>query len=180
MDRRILVATVVAGALLTAGCSAEQPQQDPTRSNSPVARPTDLPTAPGDAPEQLDDGSTLQPSPSSPPLRVDAASRAEATKAAAAAMTLFARQDVDAQTWWSELVPLLSAKAAQDYRYVDPANVPVTEMTGSVKLLPQETASVARVSIPTNAGVYLVVLSRTAAEPRWVVERFTPPESAGD
>ncbi len=179
MDRRILAVSILASALLATGCSAEQPPPSSTRSTAPVARPTSLPTAPHDVPEQLDDGSTMLPSPSST-LSADAASRAAATDAAVEAMTLFARQDVVAHTWWSELVPLLSARAAQDYRYVDPANVPATGVTGPVKLLPQETPTVARVSVPTNAGVYLLVLSRTAAEPRWVVERFTPPESAGD
>ena len=179
MDRRILAVSILAGALLATGCSAEQPLPSSTRPTMAVTRPTSLPTAPGDVPEQLDDGSTMPPSPNTT-LSTDAASRAAASDAAAEAMTLFARQDVDAQTWWSELVPLMSARAAQDYRYVDPANVPATRVTGAVKLLPQETPTVARVRVPTDAGVYLLVLSRTAAEPRWVVERFTPPESAGD
>lgn len=176
MNRRVLAVSILAGALLAAGCSAEQPL--PSSPRPSTALPS-LTTAPSDVPDQLDDGSTMAPSPSST-LSTNAASRAAATEAAIEAMTLFARPDVDAQTWWSELVPLLSARAAQDYRYVDPANVPATKVTGRVKLLPQETPTVARASVPTDAGVYLLVLSRTAAEPRWVVERFTPPESSGD
>lgn len=173
---RATAAALVFGALCAAGCAApEQAQQE----QAPTPSSTALAAAPGTVPEQLDDGSTAPP-PTTSTLRADAKSQAAAVRAADEAMTLFARRAVSADRWWMELAPLLSARAAQDYRYTDPANVPATEVTGTGTVLPSQTARIGRVSVPTDAGVYLVVLSRTDTAPGWVVERFTPPEGEGD
>ena len=95
-------------------------------------------------------------------------------------MTLFARRAVSAARWWNDLVPLMTSRAAQAYKYTDPRNVPPTKITGDVNLTPASTPLVARVSVPTDAGVYLVILSRTDADPTWLAERIMPPEGAGD
>jgi hypothetical protein len=57
----------------------------------------------------------------------------------------------------------------------------VRGVTGPGHLAPSSTAEVARVAVPTDIGVYLVILSRTGDEPTtWRVERITPPETSGD
>ena len=178
MKATLAVAAGVLVAVATA-CSTQQVQPTSGRPTSTVVPPSSLPAAPSAVPEQLDDGSTMPP-PSPPTLAADAVSRAAAAEAATTAMRLFARRDVDAPTWWSDLAPVMSARAAQDYRYVDPGNVPATKVTGRAKVVSQDTPSVARVSVPTNAGVYLLILSRTQEDPQWLVERFTPPETSGD
>jgi len=126
-----------------------------------------------------DDGSTGTPLPGST-LVLDEASKAAATDAGVKVMTLFARRAVPASTWWNDLVPVMTGQAAQAYRNVDPANVPATKVTGPGKVTPASTPQVARVSVPTDAGVYLVILSRTDQDPRWLADRITPPEGAGD
>lgn len=98
-------------------------------------------------------------------------------------MRLFARPGISARAWWADLKPLLSDQAQRDYYGVDPARVPVSKVTGDGRLVELDTALVAIVHVPTNAGLYAVTVSRSSQEPRWVVERITPPEPdphAGD
>lgn len=177
-----VIAVCACATAVLAGCSG-QPAAPPVGSSTSSA-PTlpaasDLTPAPTDAPALNDDGSTGEPRPGST-LVLDAAARVSATAAATKVMRLFARRDVSADQWWNDLVPLLSATAAQAYRSTDPRNVPPTAVTGTGKITPSSTPLVARVAVPTNAGVYLVILSRSDASPTWLAERITPPEGQGD
>lgn len=91
-------------------------------------------------------------------------------------MSLFARPDLGRQAWWADLEPLLSDQAARDYAGVDPANVPVRQVTGPGRLVPLETALVTIIHVPTDAGLYAVTLSRSPEHPQWRADRITPPE----
>ena len=136
----------------------------------------------------LPDTSTLTPAPlggvdeetgqtvgSHPVPSWDAASKDAAVAAGQAVMTAFARPTVDYATWWAGLEPLLTPQAAQDYSWVDPANVPVSAVTGSGSLVDDTSAWVATVSVPTNVGTYTVVLARVDAASPWLATRITPP-----
>ena len=92
-------------------------------------------------------------------------------------MTAFAQPDLDFELWWAGLEPLLSGSAIQAYRTVDPAQIPATEVVGEASLPGWDTPRIARVGVPTDAGVYLVIVSRNEADPVWRVERITPPEA---
>ncbi len=110
-------------------------------------------------------------------LVADADSLAAAKAAAVAGMTAFAQPDLDFELWWAGLEPLLSGSAIQAYRTVDPAQIPATEVVGEASLPGWDTPRIARVGVPTDAGVYLVIVSRNEADPVWRVERITPPEA---
>jgi hypothetical protein len=92
-------------------------------------------------------------------------------------MRLFARPRLAQEAWWADLEPLLSDQAAHDYLGVDPANVPVRQVTGPGRLVPLETKLVTIVHVPTDAGLYAVTLSRSPEDPQWRAERVTPPET---
>jgi hypothetical protein len=109
----------------------------------------------------------------------DAESRAAALNVATRAMRAFARPGADAETWWSELEPLLSDQAAQDYAYVDPAAVPARKVTGGAKIIDDASAFVAVVRVPTDVGPYEITISRQNAADKWRVERLTPPKEGG-
>lgn len=178
----VVVVTVCLATVLGA-CSAT-PDPDPRGSPvssapSPVAVPTGLTPAPTDVPEQYDDGSTGTPMPGST-LTLGAAARTSALDTGKQVMTLFARREVSADQWWTDLAPYLTPKATQAYKYTDPRNVPPTKITGNLTLTPASTPLVARVSVPTDAGVYLVILSRVEESPQWLADRIMPPEGAGD
>lgn len=185
MTRRgVAVAVTVCLATVLGACSTAPP--DPPRSTSPsssapgpVVVPTGLTPAPTDVPEQYDDGSTGLPMPGST-LTLDAAARTSALDTGKQVMSLFARRDVSADQWWTDLAPYLTPKATQAYKYTDPRNVPPTKITGNPTLTPASTPLVGRVSVPTDAGVYLVILSRADESPKWLADRIMPPEGAGD
>ncbi len=159
----------LATALTT--CSSDHQPQSST--------PTALAPAPGVVPEQHDDGSTGTLRPGST-LALDEIARAKAETTAVQVMTRFARRTVSADQWWNDLAPLMTPKAAQAYRYTDPANVPPTKVTGPANVTTASIPLVARVGVPTDAGIYLVILSRTDQSPDWLAERITPPEGPGD
>ncbi|MFC3688907.1 hypothetical protein [Aquipuribacter hungaricus] len=83
----------------------------------------------------------------------------------------------DQEAWWSELARLLSPTAQQAYAGTDPANVPGRTLTGPPTVTDGAgSAYLADVVIPTDAGDYGVLLSRSAGGDRWLVERFWLPE----
>ena len=173
-----LIAAACLATLLAACSTPEQPPSSPAPS-SPISIPTGLTPAPTDVPEQHDDGSTGTPMPGST-LTLDQASRDNAIERGETVMSLFARREVEATQWQADLAPYLTPQAAQAYQYVDPANVPPTKITGPVTLTPASTPLVARVSVPTDAGVYLVIMARTDESPTWLADRIMPPEGQGD
>lgn len=163
-----VLALTACGGATTAGPS---PQPAPTGSLTP---------APYGVPEQDDGPGPGDPSKTRVPVEAPTtdADRAEAKATAEKAMRLFARRTVTPQQWIDELASYLTPQAALDYRYVDPANVPPTAVTGPGKIISTDSAWLARVQVPTDVGAYLVVLSRTEEDPVWRVARFTPPEKA--
>lgn len=141
----------------------------------------DMPAIPTQSPSAssvaaVPDGAASQ-TPEWPTLVADDASAADAQHSAVQAMSVFARPDLPHEQWWAELEPLLSPAAVMAYRTVDPSSVPATRVTGEAALPQWDTPRIARVSVPTDAGVYLVVVSRHEADPTWRVERITPPEA---
>lgn len=185
--RRLTTLVVVAlcSGVALAGCSTADPEPAPTTPSvasapsSSMLRPTDISRAPSDVPQQRDDGSTGTPMTGSK-LTLDEAAKAEALERGVKVMTLFARRDVSAEQWLNDLVPYLTPQGAMDLRYVDPANVPPTEVTGPAELIPGAIPIYAEVSVPTNAGEYLVIMTRNDESPVWLAARILPPEGFGD
>lgn len=171
-------AAAVLAVLACAGCVG---QQAPS-SSSPRVTPTRTVSAgvvPSGVLEQYDDGSVGLPVPAAT-LVLDDAARAAAVERGTQVMRLFARRTVSAPVWHTDLAPLLTARAGEVYRHVDPLNVPPTRVTGVGVLTPSSTALVARVAVPTDAGVYLVILARSDQAPAWLADRIMPPEGSGD
>ena len=106
----------------------------------------------------------------------DEASKTAAIDTATKAMTLYARPTVTDKQWIQELGQVLTAQATADYQYVDPANIPVTRITGTGQLrIDENNGFGCHVMFPTDAGDYEVQLLRSGADKPWQVNRFTPP-----
>lgn len=171
-------AMVIVAAGTAAGCArpaapagAASPLTQPPPAASRAAR------SPAAAPVSSSplDGITQLATPSAYP-NSDDAGRQDAQAAAAAAMQAFARHDLPTHLWWAGLAPLLSPTAVQAYQGVDPANVPAHQVTGvAYPTGDTGTPYLARAAVPTDAGDYVVLLSRTGQGQRWLVERLTPP-----
>jgi len=176
------IALVVAGgiAALLTGCSdsATPAQQSATTSAPAASAPAAGQSPPAPAPDGLINEDTGETTGAHQVPTWDATSRKAATAAATTAMTAFAQPGLGYDEWWAVLEPLLSAQAQADYAFVDPANVPAKAVTGAARLVDESSAYIAHVSVPTDAGVYTVVLSRIDAGAPWLAERITPPGEA--
>lgn len=177
----IVGVAAVAVAIVLAGCAASQDDtpgtpSPATSSNSPTfPDPSQFSTPPSGVVAEHDDGSEYTISPAPVP-EWDDASRRAAIDTATAAMRAFAQPDLDYDTWWNKLYPLLTQQAQQDYAYVVPANIPVREVTGNGELVDTESAYVGHVEVPTDVGTYTVLVIRADGASPWLVSRFTPPE----
>lgn len=117
---------------------------------------------------------------SAPPAPVpptqDATSSAAAVDLAQRAMTAFARPTVDAETWLTELSPLLTPGARSAYVGTDPDEVPAHAVTGPGRAEDSPSAFLAYVVVPTDVGDYRLLLSREGGDAGWLVETITAPD----
>ncbi|MFV0452771.1 MAG: hypothetical protein ACK5LS_11135 [Propioniciclava sp.] len=181
MRRAAVVGIIAIGGLSLAGCTGQTTPATTAPTVSPSSVSPSIPDAGQFTPPPTglideDTGETVTPE---QVPEWDDASRAAVIDAAEAAMAAFARPDLDYDTWWGGVEPLLTQAAAEDYAWVDPANIPVTRVTGDGFIVNDTSVYVATVEVPTDAGRYQVLLSRTDATTGWLVERFTPIEDAG-
>ncbi|MDK9674323.1 hypothetical protein [Propionibacterium freudenreichii] len=177
MRRTAIVGAVAATAVLVlAGCTGQDEAPAPTpsasSSTSTFPDPSQFSTAPSGVVDE-DTEETIEPG---PVPTWDDESRADAIAAAETALTAFARPDLDHDTWWSAVGPLLTTQSQQAYVSVDPANIPVKQVTGAGKLTDEESAYVGHVEVPTDVGTYTVIVIRADGASPWLVSRFTPPE----
>ena len=114
--------------------------------------------------------------PQSPAAKPSAPGPTSPTDVAIAFMTLYSRPSLDELTWWRGVSGYFTPQAAIDYHGIDPINIPASKVTGAAKTLPSGSTQLSKVHVPTNAGIYLVVLARSADDPSWRVARVLPPE----
>ena len=162
--------TALAALLVCTACA-------PVSSTTP---PEPSPTTSTASPATLSAGGKPQAPGGTAPATLgipwDEASKTAALETATKAMTLYARPTVTDKQWIQELGQLLTAQATADYQYVDPANIPVTRITGTGQLrIDENNGFGCQAVFPTDAGDYNVQLLRSAADKPWQVNRFTPP-----
>jgi hypothetical protein len=103
------------------------------------------------------------------------ASKTAALEVATTAMTLYARPGVSAQAWITDLRPLLTPEAAQDYTDVDPSTIGITSFGAGELVVDETNGYAAMVRFGSPAGAYEVVLHRDGAGQPWKVVRFKVP-----
>lgn len=174
MRRRGLSGGLLVAVLVLAGCATGATPPAPT--SEPAPAPTGTFTLPpvtaGDHGSDEEDQPTAVPMPT-----WDEASRQDALEVAQAALSAFARPDLDYATWWEGLAPFLSPAAAAGYVATDPGNIPVSALTGAPRLLEETSPFLARVQIDTDAGAHVVLLSRADHASPWLVETISPSET---
>lgn len=141
----------------------------PTPDRSTIPAPT--PSATGSAGTDVD---LLEEGGGETPPTWTAASRASALTSATDVVTAFARPRLSQATWWRDLAPQLTTNARRIYATVDAANVPATRVAGPARLVEADSPYLAGVDVPTDAGVYRVLLARESADARWLAEQITP------
>lgn len=166
---------VVTASTLTA-CTGQRDPAAPTASvssTSPIYPDTSQLTP---APEGLLDEDTGETHVPQLVPTWDDESRETATAAAVAVMTAYARPDLPFDQWWGGFQPLLDQTATQDYAYMDPARIVATNVAGPAVIVDDTSAYVALVNVPTNAGIYGVILSRADAGSPWLTARINVPD----
>ncbi|MPV87579.1 hypothetical protein GB882_02775 [Georgenia ruanii] len=108
-----------------------------------------------------------------PPVWDEAAKR-DAESQAVAFMRAFARPDLPARDWLAGIQPFMAPEARDYYAAVDPRNVPASAVTGTAAAQDGPSAYVATVVVGTDAGDYVVTLTRTAAGAPWLVQHAEP------
>lgn len=175
---------VIALALLLGACTGPTERPAPTGpATSPPAATAPRPTASA-GPPLLEPTATPMDAPEAGPTGApapvwDDASRASAADLASRAMTAYARPAADPAQWWTDLSALLSPGARGDYQWVDPAAVAATAVTGPARVVEEPSVYLARVAVPTDAGEYVLLLSRQDGPTPWSVERIDPPAEVG-
>jgi hypothetical protein len=91
-------------------------------------------------------------------------------------MADYARPQADAAQWANDFARWLTPQATADYSTVDPANIPVTRVTGpAVPAVDESNGYGVTVTVPTDIGPYAVQLLRSSQDSPWKVNRLTPP-----
>lgn len=173
MRRTWPLTTVAVLAATLTGCGVsggEAPEPAPTPTSSPnFSTLTPLPSG------HFDEDTRETYMPQNEP-EWDVSSRESAVKAGEEAMRLFARPALEQDTWWKEISPHMNDVARKDYAYVQPESIPASKVTGAGKLIEEGSAYVANIEVPTNAGIYVVILNRVDADSPWKIARYVPPE----
>lgn len=100
-----------------------------------------------------------------------------AKEVALSAMVDFARPGMEKVEWANDFARWLTPKATADYSAVDPANIPVTEVSGPATLAFSEANGFgATATVPTDIGTYTVQLLRQGQNQPWKVNRLNPPK----
>ncbi|MBX3196392.1 MAG: hypothetical protein KF727_15005 [Microbacteriaceae bacterium] len=164
MLQRLSTAATAAGlSLLLVGCVPTAPDPTPT-----IAPTTDNPL-PSTAPTRPIDAGEVTPAP-----EAAGTSQQDAIAAATKVMETFARPQLSAEEWWRAMLPLLSQQGAHAYEGTDPAEIPVTAVTGPGQVLEASTEVLLIVQLPTDAGLYNITLTRSDASSPWLAERIRP------
>ncbi len=106
----------------------------------------------------------------------DEASRASVVSAGVRAMELYARPKITQARWYGDLAVLMTDQAKADYAYVEPQAIAATAVSSGGVLVDDTSAYVGHVSVPTDVGVYAVMLIRQSATDPWLISKFTLPE----
>ncbi len=170
---------VLTGSLVLSACGGQEEHAEPVSVSSSSASPVmpDLDQFTPPPPGYLDVDTQETASPVKVPSW-DSGSRTDVVESAENAMRAFARPGMDRDTWWAELEPLLTQQAAQDYAYVEPSVIPAKKVNGPGELVDDTSAYVGFVEVPTDAGIYTIILNRSDADAPWLVSRFNPPEES--
>ena len=162
----IATALITAVMVLTGCVGTNTESQDPrqvTSSSSPTPPSQEDGTAP-----PSDDGEVT----SVPEAKPDTQTAAAAV--AGNVIATFGQPTLDASAWLEQMTPLLSPTGYDAYTGTDPAQIPVTEVTGPGRVLPASTDVALIVEVPTDAGAYNVTLTRGDASAPWLAERIRP------
>ena len=186
LSRRLgAVLLVVAGVALCAGCGGSSRTADgrPHTAVSPSAGSQGPsigslePSASSGVANGSDADATGTLASVGPPPADTSSTQRAAVSRAVAFMIAFIEPTSTAR-WFAGVRPYLSTAGRVAYGGTDPQNIPARKIEGNAVLVAFQ-PTVARVAVPTNAGIYAVILTRLDVLSDWAVERAIPQGDAG-
>lgn len=186
--RLMAIGGIATAGIVLAACTGPGEPTSPDPSTSPPAEPTPSatePTAPATVdvdrytppPEGLLDEDSRELIEPQTVAQWDEESRQSVVDTAEEALRAFAQPHLSEEEWWAGIEPYFTDEAAGDYAWVDPANIPASEVTGPGELVDDTSAYVGYVQVPTDAGTYTLILNRRTGDAPWAVTRITPPSA---
>lgn len=109
-------------------------------------------------------------------LPADADSEKAAVDAAAKVMDAYTDAGKAKDAWFQALAPMITTAYAQDAQYIQPSRLPVREVTGAPSVVPAEVPDghQVRVKFSTNAGEWVVIMTRASAGAPWLAANLLP------
>lgn len=172
MRKRYILMSVVVASLLLSSCAADPRNGPAAASSAPTV--SEGATSPGaDADHGTDEHY------GAPDMVWDAEAETTVQRVAGKVMGLYARPDLPAGMWFSDLAPYLSPEYAEDAKYIDPARVPVRKVTDGPALSREAgNPSTVTASFSTDAGRWQIVLHRSGQHEPWLVTSIAPQDPA--
>lgn len=164
----LLVAAGVTVALLT-GCS---PAVAPIQASTPA---TSAATECGSC-----DGQPQAEHSGPSSLTLDQASEDAAVDAAVKVMGAYTDTGKPKEDWFTSLAPLITTGFAQDAQYIQPPRLTARTVRSAGSVLPSAVPDghQVRVVFTTNAGDWVVVMTRTSGSAPWLASNVLPAEDA--
>ncbi len=158
----------LAGVVLLAGCFSQSGHTGPQSVASPSATSTSTCLVScGHTPQADHTGPTA--------LALDADALAVAKKTAGEIMGTYTAQGKAKKEWFATLAPMLTTSYAQEAEYIDPARLPVRKITSGPEIKTEvSTGYQVRASFGTNAGEWVIILTRASETAPWLAANILP------
>lgn len=170
---RKTAALTAAGALVLSlsGCWGSSPAAD-QRAGSPTPDPSvSCIVSCQDVPQANHAGPSA--------LALDPASEDEAIDAAVKVMAAYTDTGKTQGEWFKAVAPLLTTAYAQEAKYIQPPRLTARTVTSAGSIVPAEIPDghQVRVKFSTNAGEWVVIMTRTGSGAPWLASNVLPLEA---
>ena len=114
-----------------------------------------------------------------PSLAADAKAKEEAIEAAVKVMTAYTDTSKSKDEWFQALAPLITTSYAQDAQYIQPPRLKARTVTSAGSVMPADVPDghQVRVKFTTNAGEWVVIMTRASAGAPWLASNVLPLEA---
>lgn len=109
-------------------------------------------------------------------IPVDAAGEADAVAVASKVMDAYTDVKKNKDEWFAALAPYLTIPYAQEAQYIQPSRLPVSKVISTGTVIPAEVPDghQHRVKFVTNAGEWVVVMTRASKDAPWLASNVLP------
>lgn len=114
-----------------------------------------------------------------PSLAADATATEDAIEAAVKVMAAYTDTSKSKEEWFQALAPLITTAYAQDAQYIQPSRLKARTVASAGSVVPADVPDghQVRVKFTTNAGEWVVIMTRASAGAPWLASNVLPLEA---